>query len=380
MNLVIDQVIETKSVGADLGNDSLKFVMDARNPVTIKNAVARRMLTETRKNLSIDGDTDTQVDGTRKRQYKNLDIIVRPLGGEEERFYIGDLAIEAGEDETVVGTEKANNPHIHIPLLAMLAIHTPRKEKTARFNIVCGLPIKQFEKSAREKMTSRLSGEFDVTIMEANGQRGRKVHIIIDKVVVAPEGVPVLMNRMLNEEATDFIRPELREGSYGVIDIGAFTTDIPVIVNGKPDSLASDGITEGIATYIDKIANSLSETTRATITRNQILNKIMANDLTLTIRGKQFPLTKEIEDQLFSFSQKIIDVIDRLWSKNYEIIEFFVVGGGGKLLKPYLQKIMSQRDIQLTFVEMKTKSDDQNDPQLQNAYGYWKLAKQKFGA
>lgn len=366
-------------VGADLGNDSLKFVIDARNPVTIKNAVSRRMLHETRKNLNVDGDSDIESDGSKKRQYHNLDVIVRPLGGDEERYFIGDLAIEAGEDETIVGTEKADNPHIHIPLLALLALHTAKREKEARFNMVCGLPIKQFKPEAREKMKNRLIGEYDVTLMDATGQRGRKVKIVIENVVVTPEGVPVLMNRMLNEDADEMIRPELRSGSYGVIDIGAFTTDIPVLVNGKPDSMASDGIDEGIATYIDRIASSLSATTRATITRNQILNKIITNDLDLFIRGVQYPLKKEVEDQLFGFSQKIIDVIDRLWNKNYEIKEFFVVGGGGKLLKPYLQKIMNERGIQLNFIEKRTLKDEQNDPQLQNAYGYWKLAKQKFG-
>lgn len=376
----IENVALAVSVGADLGNDSLKFVIDAKNPVTIKNAVSRRLINETRKNLAIDGDTDTESDGQRKRQYKNLDVIVRALGGDEERFYIGELAIEAGEDETIVGTEKADNPHIHIPLLAMLAIHTPKRDKVAHFNIVCGLPIKQFKPESREKMKNKLIGEFEVTLMDTNGQRGRKVRLIIENVVVAPEGVPVIMNRMLNEEATELIRPELRAGSYGVIDIGAFTTDIPVIVNGKPDSLASDGIDEGIATYIDRIASALSATTGATVTRNQILRRMIDNDLVFSIRGKTYPLQKEIEDQLFGFAQKIIDVINRLWNKNYEIKEFFVVGGGGKLLKPYMQKIMSQRDIQLSFIEMKTTKDDQNDPQLQNAYGYWKLAKQKFGA
>ncbi|PLT43548.1 hypothetical protein B8V81_5088 [Paenibacillus pasadenensis] len=332
-------------------------------------------MTERRKNLSIDGD-----DEQKKRQYNNLDVVVRPLGGAEERFYIGDMAIEAGEDETVVGTEKADNPYIHIPLLAMLALHTPRREKEAHFSVVCGLPIKQFNETARAKMKDRLLSEFDVTFMDAQSQPGRKVRIIIDDVVVVPEGVPVIFNRMLNETADDIARPELRQGSWGVIDIGAFTTDCPVIVNGKPDSMASDGIDEGIATYIDRIASSLSNSTRATITRNQILHKILNNDLELVIRGKIYPLQKEIEDQLFSFARKIIDVIDRMWSKNYEIREFFVVGGGGKMLKPFLARIMADRDIALTFIEMKNSRDDQNDPQLQNAYGYWKMAKQRFGA
>ncbi|WP_163979290.1 ParM/StbA family protein [Paenibacillus alvei] len=368
-------------IGGDLGNDSLKIAFDAKKFLTIKNAVSRRLISEKRKedlSMDIDGNFD---ESSEEKMLKNLDVIIRPANGQEERFYVGDYAIAAGEDETIVGTMKADNPYIHVPLLAVLAYRTPKSKKEAHFKGVFGLPIKQFTKDGRQKMKQRLVGEFDVTLMDARGERGRTVKIFIHDVTIAPEGVPVLMNQMLNNEANDIARPELRVGSRGVIDIGAFTTDIPVIVNGKPDSMASTGIDEGIATYIDKIAKSLSESTRATITRNQILDKIMNDDTEeISIRGKKYPLRKEVEDQLNFFAKKIVDVIDALWSKNFEIEEFFVVGGGGKLLRPYLEKNMAAVDMQLTFIEPKNKSDFQNDPQLQNAFGYWKLARQKYGA
>lgn len=363
-------------VGADLGNDSLKVVFDAKTSVTIKNAVSRRLLNETRRNLSFD-NTDSNAVSDRSTHY--LDVIVRPVGGQEERYFVGDLAIAAGEDESVVGTEKADNPHIHIPLIAMLALHTPRNRKEGKYAIVCGLPITQYREPQRTKMKQKLLEQWDVTFIDENGQHGRKVRVTIENVTIVPEGVPVLMNRVINQDATDFAHPELLKGSYGVIDIGAFTTDIPIIINGKPDSIASDGLEEGIATYITKISDALSASTRAIITRNQVLQKLLDNDLTLFIRGRQHDIRNEVEDLLSMFAQRIIDVIDRMWSKNYEIKEFFVVGGGGKLLKPYLQKIALQRDLSLTFVERKSDRDVQNDPQLQNAFGYWKIAKQQYG-
>jgi plasmid segregation protein ParM len=368
-------------VGADLGNDALKVVFNEKSHITIKNAVSLRMISEQRKqDLNFDGDSVEQ--GTvAQRILKNLDVIIRPAGGVEERFFIGDNAIKAGEDETVVGTAKADNPYIHIPFLAILAYYTPKSKKVARFKDISGLPIKQFNKDSRKKLKAKLLGTFDVTLLDAAGQPSRTVTIIIEDVAIAAEGVPVLVNQMMNHDATGIARPELGDGSYGVIDIGAFTTDLPVIVDGKPDSEASDGIDEGISTYIDKIASALSTASRATVTRNQILEKIISGDYeTIRIRGKVYPLRSEVEGQLNFFAKKIVDVIDRMWSKNYEIQEFFVVGGGSKLLRPYLTKILNERGIELTFIEPKNKSDFQNDPQLQNAFGYWKLAKQKFGA
>lgn len=364
-------------IGADLGNDSLKVVFGEKNHVTIKNAVSRRLLNEVRnEDLNIEEDS-----GQAKSQLSNLDVIIRPMNGQEERFYIGDHAIKAGEDETIVGTEKADNPYIHIPLLAILAYFTPKSKKVARFKDISGLPIKQFRKEQRKKLKEKLLGEFDVTLMDAQGKRGRTVRIIIEDVTIAAEGVPVIVNQMFNQDASDIADPSLTQGSYGVIDIGAFTTDIPIIVDGKPDSDASDGLDEGISTYIDKISTALSSATRATITRNQILDRIINNNIDeIFIRGKSYPLRSEVEGQLNFFAKKIVDVIDRLWAKNYEIQKFFVVGGGAKLLRGYLQKNLEGRDMELTFVEPKNKSDFQNDPQMQNAFGYWKLAKQKYGA
>lgn len=367
----------TYKVGADMGNDSLKVVFGPKSHWTIKNAVSRRLLHEEKRNLSMDHDSSGWQS---ERMLKQLDVIIRPLGGEEERYYIGDQAIRAGEDEKIVGLPKADNPHIHIPLLAMLGLHVAAENNEGRFQLVCGLPIRQFTPAAREKMTQKLIGDFEVTFMNQEGKRDRKVKVIIDKVTVAPEGVPVLMNQMLNSEATGIKREDLRDTTLGIIDIGAFTTDIPVIVKAKPDSMASQGIDEGIATYMDRIAKALSDRTGAVITRNQIVEKVLKNDLTMSIRGKKFEIRKEIEDQFQIFANKIIDVIDQIWRQKHDIDEFIVVGGGGRLLEPYLRKVMTQRDIGLTFVAMQNKNDFENDPQLQNAFGYWKIAKQRYGA
>lgn len=373
----VENTVFQAVAGGDLGNDSLKLIVDPENPVTIRNTVSRRTLEETRKDLNYDTAPRIKV----AREVEGLDVIIEPHGQPKMRYFIGDLAVKAGENKVEVGTPKADNPYIHIPLLAMLAHATPKHCNEARFKLVVGLPIKQYankESGYRKKMKQRIMGSYNVTLLD--GKKERTVNVIIEDVTVVPEGVTVLTNQMLNTTATGFARPELQKGSYGIMDVGAFTTDYPIIIDGAPDSDASDGEEMGIATYLDRIAEGLRNKYRADITRNQLVERIENKDYIMHVRGKEIDLKPDFDASLSEFANWIVGVIDRIWQKNYSIREWFIVGGGAKALEPFLRDLLKSRDFGLTFIYRKDKDDHQNDPQLQNAYGYWKIAKNKYGA
>jgi hypothetical protein len=375
-NDLIESPAVTEQVGADLGNDSLKVVFNWKSHLIITNTVSPRLLLEERRNLSPE-DASPDED----QRLKSLDVVIERVGSNKpERFFVGEMAVSAGENETEVGTEKAKNPYIHIPLIAILAKRAKRKE--GRFKVVCGLPINQFIKSNREGMKNKLLGTYRVTFVdgiENNKIVGKTVTVIIEDVAVAPEGVAGLTNQRFDSEGVAESRPELGVGMWGIIDIGAFTTDIPVIVNGKPDNLASVGHPEGVSTYLDRIVDALKNKTGAKITRNQVIKRLIDQDFTIKIRGNEFDLKNDIDGQFSSFANKIIGIIDNLWNNKYEIEEFFVIGGGGKILEPYLREVMNTRGVKLSFISMKGKRDYENDPQLQNAFGYWKIAQAMFG-
>ncbi|OBZ15928.1 hypothetical protein A8L34_28185 [Bacillus sp. FJAT-27264] len=367
--------VYTRPVGADLGNENLKLVIDPENPVTVRNVVSRRQLDEVRKDLSFENVLRVK----KVREVEGLDVVIQPVGQEKSRYFIGNLAVKAGEAKVEVGMAKADNPYIHIPLLAMLANSVPKENDEGRFKMVVGLPIRQYtnkEMGYRKKMKQRLLGTYDVTIL--GGNKERTVKVIIEDVTVVPEGVTVLTNQMLNKDATGFAREELRTGSFGIMDIGAFTTDYPVIVNGTPDSDASDGEDVGIATYLDRIAEGLRNKYNADITRNQLAERIEDENYILKVRGKEVNLKSEFDAVFNEFASWIVQIIDRVWRKNYNIDEWMVVGGGAKALEPYLREQLKTRDFNLTFIYRKDKNDHQNDPQLQNAYGYWKTARARY--
>ncbi|BFH18326.1 hypothetical protein J6TS7_32210 [Paenibacillus dendritiformis] len=350
-----------KIVGADLGNDSTKPVFSAQQQFKLKNAVSKRMMTEIRKNLSLDSEQPDILD--------DLDILIdsEKIKG---RYFVGNLAAKVGEDIVEPGTRKVQNDSLIVPLITMLALNTDEGKKEEAFNVVCGLPIKEFS-ADKDAFGEKIKGTYHIEFLSGR-LKSRKVTVRIPEVVVLPEGVAVIMNRMLNENATKFRDESLRTGQVGVIDIGAFTIDIPIIVNGKPDSEASDGLAEGIAMYLDRIVDYVNDRYGIKMTRAQLVERLENNDLLVPIRGMDVDLLPFVEEQFEFLSDKIVSIVDKLWERNYEIKRFYVVGGGAKALQKYLEEKMKERGVSLTFIE-------DEDPQMQNALGYWKYGVQKFG-
>lgn len=350
---------EEEIVGGDLGNDSLKLSMGVKQNYRIANAVARQVTGLKRKTLD---DSDS------KEIMDDLDVLIesRYING---RYFVGPLAIKIGENSVATGTAKSKNDNLIIPLVTMLALNTTSDKKSKTVNLTAGLPVKEVSKD-RDAFIEKLKGNYKVTFL-SGVLKDRTVDIFIKDVTIVPEGVAVVINQMMNDDATGFRDQSLSKGQIGVIDIGAFTTDIPVIVNGKPDSDVSDGLKEGIANSLDTIINHVNDEYGITMTRSQLVERIEENDLNVPMKGKEVNLQPMIEELFEIFAQKIVGVVDSIWEKSYQIKRFYVVGGGAKALKKPLETEMKKRDIVLTFIP------EEEDPQMQNAMGFWKFGKMR---
>ncbi|MNW32239.1 hypothetical protein D3C74_91790 [compost metagenome] len=351
----------SKIVGADLGNDASKIVFSPTEQFSIRNSVKKVMLTEIRKDLSFGEDAEKNI-------LDDLDVTIKSakING---RFFVGPLATRVGEDKVEPGTRKVNNDTIAIPLVTLLALMMDSKTKEEHFKQVSGLPITEYSED-RESFIKKIVGKYNVQF-NSGKLKGQTKIVNIDDVNLIPEGVAVVLNRMFNDTGSKFRDESLRTKQVGVIDIGAFTTDLPIVINGKPDSQASDGIPEGIANYLDKIIEYVNQQYHINMTRSQLVEKIESKNLNVSIKGVDVDLSPYIEEQFEMFANKIVAIVDRIWEKHYEITQFFVVGGGVKALRPYLERKMNERGIKLTFIE-------DEDPQMQNALGYYKYAKQLY--
>lgn len=350
-----------KIAGVDMGNESLKIKFGPNEEFKLKNAVKSVYEAHERKDLGFDNSNREIMD--------DLDVLIKSenVNG---RFFVGPLAIKQGEDEVAPGTTKLQNDKLIVPLLTMLALNVTDERKVASFAVGCGLPIREFKD--KDAFSKKILGTYQIQFM-SGAMKGRELTITLSDAWVIPEGVGVIMNQALNDAATAYRNKDLLTRPCAVADIGAFTIDIAVLVGGKPDSDASQGIEEGIANYLDNVVEHINGTYNIKMSRAQLVDRLEHKDFVISIMGKKHDIKRLIDQQFSILAGKVVSHIRSIWQRHYDIEVFYIAGGGAKALEQYLKAEMAKQEVNLTFLE-------NEDPQMQNASGNWKYAKTKIGA
>jgi plasmid segregation protein ParM len=355
-----------KLAGIDIGNDSIKLVLDGvRDPLIVPNIVApgfeRHVLQEEDSPL------------------KALDVIVYSpkLSKNNQRYFVGTLAME---NEDSVELEETDNKAISdqslVVALTALAYAAVASQSVTNVNyssmveaeymIGTGLPVRSY--SYYHKMfEDRLVGEHEVTFLSTPQMHNRKVKVAIRRAVVSIEGAAAVYH-MATHDNLQVKDEELYNGCIGICEIGALTTDFPVVNKMSIDNQFSTGEQIGMATYLDPIIRDVEDQFGYRFpSRAKLAQRIRRGDYTIRRIGEGQSNMKPIADMYFSrAASKIIDLIKKRWKKYPDIQCFYVIGGGAAALKPYI--IEAAGSIKLRFVE---------DSELLNVHGYLKMAKSK---
>ena len=229
-----------------------------------------------------------------------------------------------------------------------------------------GLPVRTYSRFYKQ-FEERLVGEHEVTFLTTPGLRDRRVKVSIRKAIVSIEGAAALLN-MATHDNLQVKDDELYNGCIGVCEIGALTTDFPVIKRMAIDNQFSHGEQIGLASYLDSIIRDVEDVYGYTFpSRAKLVNKIKNRDFTIQRLGEGQADFKSIVDHYFSrVAQRIVDLIKKRWKKFPDIQCFYVLGGGAAALKPYIQTTAGS--IRLRFVD---------ESEFQNVYGYLKLARHR---
>ncbi|GGH12788.1 ParM/StbA family protein [Paenibacillus segetis] len=351
--------------GIDVGNDSVKLVVDgSQQPIIIPSVVSpgydRHVLQE----------EDSPI--------KALDVrIYSPkLKKKNERYFVGLLAMEDQDNSELEETDnKATSDQSLVVALTALAFaaltgktysSTEGGKEEVEYIIGTGLPVRTFV-SFHTIFEERLVGEHEVTFLSTPELRGKTVRVNIRRAVVSVEGAAALFHLATNDNL-QIRNEELHSGVIGVCEIGALTTDFPVVKRMNIDNQFSTGEQFGLATYLDAIIRDVEDQFGYRFaSRAKLIQRIRNREFTIQRVGEGKADIRPIVDVYFGrAAQKLVDLIKKRWKKYPDIECFYVLGGGAAALRTYM--VDSAGNMRLRFEE---------NSELLNVHGYLKLAKNK---
>ncbi|MFB9275328.1 hypothetical protein [Cohnella cellulosilytica] len=355
-----------KLAGIDIGNDSVKLVVSESNdPVVIPNIVSpgyeRHILQEEDSPL------------------KALDVMVYSpkLKKKGQRYFVGMLASEDQDNAELEETDnKATSDQSLIVALTALAYasvtnvaHSLNPGQTidqVEYVIGTGLPVRTYARY-HQTFEERLVGEHEVTFLSTPKLRGRTVRVNIRRAIISIEGAAALFH-MATHENLQVRDEELYYGCIGICEMGALTTDFPVVKRMSIDNQFSTGEQLGLASYLDSIIRDVEDQYGYRFpSRAKLIQRIRKHEFLIQRVGEGQADIRPIVDNYFGrAAQKIVDLIRKRWKKYPDIQCFYVLGGGAAALRPYILDVAE--NMRLRFVD---------NSELQNVYGYLKLAKNK---
>ncbi|WP_219835321.1 ParM/StbA family protein [Paenibacillus sp. R14(2021)] len=352
--------------GIDVGNDSIKLVVDgAAEPVVIPSILAPGY--------------DRHIFQEEDSPLKALDVrIFSPkLKKNNQRYFVGLLAMEDQDNSELEETDnKATSDQALIVALTALAYtgltsgaYQPSEGpggQIVEYVVGTGLPVRTYA-GFHKTFEERLVGEHEVTFLSTPQLRGRSIRVVIKRAVISIEGAAALFH-MATHDNLSVRNEELYYGCIGICEMGALTTDFPVIKRMSIDNQFSTGEQFGLAGYLDQIIREVEDRFGHRFpSRAKLVQRVKHNDYIIHRIGEgQADIRPIVDDYFGRAANKVMDLILKRWKKNPDIQCFYVLGGGASALRSYL--IEAAGSVRLRFVE---------DSEFQNVYGYLKLAKNK---
>ncbi|MDQ0890991.1 plasmid segregation protein ParM [Paenibacillus sp. V4I9] len=355
-----------KLAGIDIGNDSIKLVLDgSREPLVIPNIIApgyeRHILQEEDSPL------------------KALDVMIYSpsLSQRNQRYFVGQLALEHEDNLELEDTDnKAISDQSLIVALTALAYQGLTNQAfnagygnsdEVEYTLGTGLPVRAFAKF-NQQFEQRLIGEHEVTFLSTPQFQNRKIKVSVRKVAVSIEGAAAMFH-LATHDSLQVKDEEIYNGCIGVCEIGALTTDFPVIKRMAIDNHFSHGEQIGIATYLDAVIRDVEDAYGYVFpSRAKLVQRVKNREFTIQLLGEGQVDIRPIVDQHFRRAAlRMIEMIKKRWRKYPDIQCFYVIGGGATALKPYIQEAAGS--LKLRFA---------NESEYLNMYGYLKVAKSRL--
>jgi plasmid segregation protein ParM len=282
---------------------------------------------------------------------------------EGEPFFVGELAERQSHVRSF--TLDQNQFITNFAKIMAMAALSRLVSANDTINLVTGLPV-SFYRRHREELSGLLLGAHSLISLDSSGVR-TEIPVTINQVRVIPQPFGSLFNLMMGETA-ELSDKRYVQGKIGVIDVGFRTTDYTISDKTKYSGRGSGSSESGIARAFAMIAVKLLEQTGVDVELYRMYDAVARGSI--KIRGKTIDLRPLTEEAFSKLASAIATEVDRLWADDWDIDLIVVTGGGGAVLAPYLQPLLSGEVLAI---------DPTADSRLNNVRGYWKYGHNVWG-
>ncbi|MEK4031399.1 ParM/StbA family protein [Pseudobacillus sp. FSL P4-0506] len=341
----------------DIGNDAVKAYLNGlQETLYIPNVIAEL--------------PDRTIVEMEKEPLNALHVEVQSSALKEtsKRFAVGKLASKyPNNDELTPENDKSSSDQPIVLLLTTLAIDATRHFEEhdgiieATYILSTGLPLDETKRELNKVFRKKLkSGQHQVTFLKTPELEGKTVRIKFEQVLVNTEGFAAYIDLTTNDDGSTK-NEELIGKTILINDIGGLSTDSAIITKeAEVDNEYSDGIKQGVSTYLDNIIRKVYKEYKYTIKSRRALVEIITNEdpeeqYYIWKDGNRISIKALIDSELMILAKEEYKLIKNLWRSVPDIRLAYQIGGGSVILRPYLSKLNDEdKQYPLRF----TKTED----------------------
>lgn len=233
------------------------------------------------------------------------------------KYFFGETALRQGRAEVFTGQNDdwINSPHHDaIVLGAWRKVMQSVGSQPLRIHLVMGLPAKFFG-SQRDILRNRITALLTPCLLP-----GQTLKVMVQNQADAP-----LQWLSINGDGALNTQRNLDSESWGVIEIGHYTTDFSLSERGNVIEYASVSCV-GVSMVYDAVTAALA--TEKIPTTIETVDRVV-REREITWHGKTRDLRKLVDEASTGFEATVLDEADRLFGRQGGMLTGIIIGGGG---------------------------------------------------
>lgn len=241
-------------------------------------------------------------------------------------YFLGEEALRSSrlsgsrQDEGRIGSTEER-------ILFLTALH---KAKLDNVVIVTGLPVMWWQH--RQKLVRSLTGVHELTV------NGKEHTITIRQVVPVWQPFGTFCAAYLDKDGKARISEEELRGAYGILDIGANTTDLSGLNNLVAEPKWTGGLQVGVSDVLQIAAERIADKYGATRSPFELAVALMNGGM-IQVYAEEIDIREIVEPHLRPLAEEIVGFATRKWKSADRMRDVLIAGGGAYLIGDVIQGI-----------------------------------------